>query len=292
MKKLLLATFLMLFVLNLQAQKITADELANRNEHLENLLLDYKEKLVTANAEIARLNRENAELKRRIGILLMKQTKTDADIEELKIERKTLLLNNEVLKRTIEEAKDTEHELKSENQRLALDNQLLSNANKLLEGAAVAADTIQKYQELRIAQQKSVLDKMTNNLAEQCARLTGTYKMPFSSTQLTVVLDEGTAPKPKDVQDMTIEACYQTQGESINDKIIVYFQLYDHEKKEVIRDIAFPLTRTSNVDNINFFEGKFTLPTDRGLRLNQDSYFYEILYLEKVIASGHLKSAS
>lgn len=290
MKKLLLPFVFLLLAVAVFGQKITADELADRNEHLEHLLLDYKEQLLHANREITRLTRENTELKRKINILLMKQTKTDADIELLKQERKTLLLNNEILKQTIAQTKQTENQLRSQNQKLTLDNQLLTNANTLLEEAAVAADTIQKYQELRIIDQKGVIDRMTLNVASQCARLTGTYKIPFSSDELTVVLDEGNAPKPKDLQNMTIEACYQVQGEISNERIIVYFQLYDQNKKEVIRDISFPLSRISSEDNINFFEGKFTLPTDKGLKLNDDEYFYEVKYLEKVIAKGHLQS--
>lgn len=271
-------------------QKITADELANRNEHLESLLLDYKEQLVNANNEIKRLTQENITLKRKINLLLSKEYKTDADIELLKEERKSLLLNNEILKQTIAESKATEEKLKSENQRLSLDNQLLSNANKLLEEAAIAADTIQKYQEVRIENQKEAIDKMTATIAGQCARLTGVYKIPFSSDQLTVVLDKGNAPKPRDIQNMTIEACYQTQGQSLNDKIIVYFLLYDKDKKMVVRDVPFPLSRISSENNVNFFEGDFTIPTDKGLRLMEGEYFYEVKYLEKVIAKGHLKS--
>lgn len=217
MKKLLLPLVFLSFGLCTFGQKITADELADRNERLEHLLLDYKEQLINANAEITRLNRENMELKRKISTLLMKQTKTNADIELLKQERKTLLLNNEILKQTIAETKKTASELRSQNQKLSLDNQLLTNANTLLEDAAVAADTIQKYQELRIVDQTGVIERMTLNVASQCARLTGTYKIPFSSEQLTVVLDEGNAPHPKEIQNMTIEACYQTQGESTNE---------------------------------------------------------------------------
>lgn len=290
MKKLSLIFWLFLLSFGVFAQKITADELANRNELLENLLLDYKEQLANANAEIKRLTLENTELKRKISILLTKEQKTDADIELLKEERKSLLLNNQILKQTIAESKVTKEKLKSENQRLGLDNQLLSNANKLLEEAAVASDTIQKYQEIRIEKQKKAIDKMTATIAGQCARLTGLYKIPFSSNQLTVVLDQGNAPKPRDIQNMTIEACYQTQGKSSNDKIIVYFMLYDKDKRTVVRDIPFPLSRVSSENNINFFEGDYTIPTDRGLRLNDEEYFYEVKYLEKVIAKGHLKS--
>lgn len=286
---LLISLFLILSV-SVFGQKITADKLADRNEHLETLLLDYKEQLVNANNEISRLNRENVELKRKIVILLSKELKTDADIELLKKERKSLLLNNEILKQTIAASKETEEKLRTQNQRLALDNQLLSNANKLLEEAAVAADTIQKYQEIRIKNQKNAIDKITATVAGQCARLTGIYKIPFSSDKLTVVLDQGNSPKPRDIQNMTIEACYQTQGQFANDKIIVYFLLYDKDKRTVIRDIPFPLSRISSDNNLNFFEGDFTMPTDRGLRLNEAEYFYEVKYLEKVIAKGHLKS--
>ncbi|MFK7946689.1 MAG: hypothetical protein AB8G11_03790 [Saprospiraceae bacterium] len=291
MKQLLLIISLLLMLsFNVLGQKITADELADRNEHLESLLLDYKEQLVNANNEITRLTQENAALKRKINLLLSKELKTDADIELLKQERKSLLLNNEILKQTIAESKATTEKLKTENQRLALDNQLLSNANKLLEEAAIAADTIQKYQEIRIENQKNAIDKMTATVAGQCARLTGIYKIPFSADKLTVVLDQGNAPKPRDIQNMTIEACYQTQGQSSNDKIIVYFLLYDRDKKMVVRDVPFPLSRTSSENNVNFFEGDFTIPTDRGLRLNDEEYFYEVKYLEKIIAKGHLKS--
>lgn len=290
MKQLQLLILFLILCISAFGQKITADELADRNERLENLLLDYKEQLVNANNEIARLTRENTELKRKINTLLSKEIKTDADIELLKEERKSLLLNNEILKQTIAASKVTEDKLRSENQRLALDNQLLSNANQLLEEAAVAADTIQKYQEIRIENQKDAINKITAKIAGQCARLTGLYKLPFSSDELTVVLDKGNSPKPRDIQNMTIEACYQTHGQSSNDKIIVYFLLYDKDKRTVIRDIPFPLSRISSDDNVNFFEGDFTIPTDKGLRLNEEEYFYEVKYLEKVIAKGHLKS--
>lgn len=290
MKYFLLLIFLGSMFFGASAQKITADELADRNEHLENLLLDYKEKLVFANSEIARLTRENEALKHSINLLLTKEKKTAADIESLKEERKMLLMNNQALKKTIEERQQTERELKTENQRLKLDNQLITNANKLLEDAANAADTIQRYQEFQIANQREVIRKMTLNYAEQCARLTGAYKIPLSSTRLTVLLDEGTAPKPKDLENMTISACYQLQDEIAKDKIIVYFQLYDDQKREVVREVAFPLNRTSSEDEIHYFEGDFTLPTDKNLQLDLSAYFYEVRYLEQVIASGQLKS--
>ena len=75
MKHFLLSIFFGLIVFGAFAQKITADELADRNEHLENLLLDYKEKLVFANTEITRLTQENEVLKRRINLLLTKEKK-------------------------------------------------------------------------------------------------------------------------------------------------------------------------------------------------------------------------
>ncbi|NJN78557.1 MAG: hypothetical protein HC803_09730 [Saprospiraceae bacterium] len=291
MKHFLLSIFLGLIFFTASAQKISADELANRNEHLENLLLDYKEQLVFANEEIARLTRENEALKRKINILLMKETKTDADIDLLKEERKTLLMNNQILKQTIAESKSKESDLKTLNQRLSLDNQLISNANKLLEGAANAADTIQKYQERKIENQRKVIEKMTLNYASQCARLTGTYKIPFSSTRLNILLNDGNTPKPKDLNDLTIAACYQLQGEAATDKIVVYFQLYDNNKREVVQEVTFPLNKVSSEDEIHYYEGNFTLPTDKGLELNLDAYFYEVRYLENVIASGHFKAS-
>jgi hypothetical protein len=290
MKYFLLLIFLGLTFFDATAQKITADELANRNEHLENLLLDYKEKLIYANAEITRLTQENEVLKQRINVLLSKERKTEADIDVLKEERKMLLLNNQMLKKTIAESKQTESELKSENQRLKLDNQLITNANRLLEGASNAADTIQKYQEFQIEHQREIIRKMTLNYAGECAKLTGLYKIPFSATRLTILLDEGKAPKPKDLENLTIAACYQIQGEVSSEKIIVYFQLYDNHKRAVVREVAFPLNRTSSEDEIHYYEGDFTLPTDKSLELELSEYFYEVRYLEQVIASGHLKS--
>jgi hypothetical protein len=292
MKNFLILFFSGLTFFDMTAQKITADELANRNEHLENLLLDYKEKLVFANAEIARLTQENEVLKQRINILLTKERKIAADIDMLKEERKMLLLNNQMLKNTIAESKRTESELKSENQRLKLNNQLIMNANRLLEEASNAADTIQKYQEFQIENQRKVIRKMALNYAGKCAKLMGLYKVPLSSTRLTILLDEGNnTPKPKELESLTIAACYQLQGEEISsEKIIVYFQLYDDHKRVVVREVAFPLNRISSENEINYYKGDFTLPTDKNLALELNEYFYEVKYLEQVIASGHLKS--
>ena len=291
MKRFLLLIFFGLIAFGASAQKISVDELANRNEHLENLLLDYKEKLIFASTEIARLKQQNEVLKWKINVLLIKEKKTDVDIYLLKQKRKMLLLNNQILKKKIAESKNRELELRLDNQRFRLDNQLVINANKLLEGAANAADTIQKYQEVQIKYQEGIISKMTLSYAEECARLTGIYKVPFSSTELTVLLDEGTSPKPRELENMTISACYQLRDEMANDKIIVYFQLYDNNKREVIREVAFPLNRTNSQGAIYYYEGDFTLPTNKSLQLNLGEYFYEVKYLEQVIASGHLKSS-
>ena len=71
-----------------------------------------------------------------------------------------------------------------------------------------------------------MLSKVSFTSSAQCARLTGIYKIPFSSNRLKVILDEGDAPKPSDLENITIEACYQMNNNRINDKIIVYFQLF------------------------------------------------------------------
>jgi len=272
------------------SQKITAKELAERNEQLEYLVLEYKQQLLAANQKIEALTKENQALTLRINDILSKDVKSDDDIEMLKDERRTLLWNNELLKEMTDEAKTIESKLKAENQQLKLDNQLLKNANKLLEEAAIAADTIQKYQEKKIAEQAAVLAQKDVNISSKCAKLTGIYKIPFSSNRLKVVLDEGNAPKPSDLENMTIEACYQLNKTANQEKIIVYFQLFDKNKQEVVRDIPFSLNKITSESNINFYEGELTFPTNEGLRLNGDSYFYEVKYLENVIASGHLKS--
>jgi hypothetical protein len=286
--------FIIIIVLLLSApvfgQKVTAKELAERNEQLEYLILDYKQRLIAANEKIGILTQQNEELSLRINQILSKDNKSDDDIETLKEERKTLLWNNDLLQEMTSNAKTIEAKLKAQNQQLKLDNQLLRNSNKLLSEAAVAADTIQKYQERKIAEQAEMLSKMNFNSSAQCARLTGTYKVPFSSSRLKVVLDEGSSPKPSELENMTIEACYQLNSTANQNKIIVYFQLFDKNKQEVVRDIPFSLNKIASESNVNFYEGELTFPTDEGLRLNGESYFYEVKYLENVIASGHLKS--
>lgn len=285
----ILITFLLLSTPVL-GQKITAKELAERNEQLEYLILDYKQQLIAANKKIETLTQQNKELTLRINEILSKDNKSDDDIETLKEERKTLLWNNDLLQEMTSEARTVEAKLKAQNQELKLENQLLKNSNKLLSEAAVAADTIQKYQEKKIEEQAEMLSKMNFNSSAQCARLTGTYKVPFSSNRLKVILDDGNAPKPSELENMTIEACYQLNSSTNQNKIIVYFQLFDKNKQEVVRDIPFSLNKIASELNVNFYEGELTFPTDEGLRLNGESYFYEVKYLENVIASGHLKS--
>ncbi len=290
MKNLLPLIIMVLLSTSLMGQKITAKELAERNEQLEFLVLEYKQQLLIANEKIAQLTKQNQALTLRINQILSQGNKSDEDIELLKQERKSLLWNNELLKEMTAEAKSLESKLKAENQQLKLDNKLLKNANKLLEEAAIAADTIQKYQEQKIAKQKAFLAQNNSIVTNRCARLTGTYKVPFSANRLKVVLDEGTAPKPSDLENMTIEACYQLNVTTSQEKIIVYFQLFDKNKQEVVRDIPFSLNKIASELDINFYEGELTFPTNEGLRLNGESYFYEVKYLENVIASGHLKS--
>ena len=55
-------TILILCSLSAFGQKITAKELAERNEKLEYLLLDYKQQLIAANKKIAQLTQENQAL--------------------------------------------------------------------------------------------------------------------------------------------------------------------------------------------------------------------------------------
>lgn len=290
MKNIFIITILLLLSLPILGQKMTAKELAERNEKLEYLILDYKEQLIAANEKIAILIQENKALRFRINQILSKDDKSDGDIVQLKEERRSLLWNNDLLQEMITDAKTVEAKLKAQNQQLALDNKLLKSANNLLKEAAIAADTIEKYQEIKIAEQAAVLSKMSFTSSAQCARLTGTYKIPFSSDRLKVILDEGDAPKPSDLENITIEACYQMNSELTNDKIIVYFQLFDKNKQEVVRDIPFSLNKIARDADLNFYEGELTFPTNEGLRLNGDSYFYEVRYLENIIASGHLKS--
>lgn len=290
MKNLWLLIIILLLSYPLIGQKMTAKELAERNEQLEYLVLDYKQQLIAANQKITQLTQQNKELTTRINDILSKDTKSEDDIELLKEERKTLLWNNDLLKEIVTEAKVVESKLKAQNQELKLDNQLLKNANKLLEEAAAAADTIQKYQEEKIAQQAAMISKMNVSSSSKCAKLTGLYKVPFSSSRLKVILDEGNAPKPSELENVTIEACYQLNINPNYDKIIVYFQLFDKNKQEVVRDIPFALIKTGSESNINFYEGELTFPTNEGLQLSGESYFYEVKYLENVIASGHLKS--
>ncbi len=290
MKNIFILTIFILLSFPLLGQKVSAKELAERNEKLEYLILDYKERLINANKKIARLTQENQALSFRINQILSKDIKSDDDIIKLKEERRTLLWNNDLLQDMVTEAKTVKAQLKAQNQQLKLDNQLLKSANNLLAEAAIASDTIQKYQEKKIAEQAAVLSKISFNSSAKCARLTGSYKIPFSSNRLKVILDQGDAPKPSDLENITIEACYQMNSKLTNDKIIVYFQLFDKNKQEVVRDIPFSLNKTATDTNINFYEGELTFPTNEGLRLNGDSYFYEVKYLENIIASGHLKS--
>ena len=122
MRLFILFGVLLFGVFSLSAQRANSDRLANRNEHLEILLLEYKEQLVEANTKVAKLTRENMQLKRKINQLLRKQSKTEADINQLKKERETLLTNNKILKRTMEESKRTSNLIKNGNQRMKLEN--------------------------------------------------------------------------------------------------------------------------------------------------------------------------
>lgn len=277
--------------IELHAQRTNPDQLANRNEHLETLLLEYKEQLVAANTKVAKLTRENMQLKRKINELLRKQSKTIADINQLKKERETLLNNNKILKRTIEESKKTALLIKNGNHRMKLENKLLENANKLLEEAAIASDTILKYQEMALKSQQKSIKTLIRNYAQDCAQLTGQYKIPLSKDRITILLDESNATKSRDLESVTIDACYQLQKTNAGEKIMVYFQLYDGSKKRVLRDIVFPLKKTSSDKTISYYEGSHTISTAGKYRLKEDKdYFYEVKYLEKVIAKGLLKS--
>ena len=98
--------------------------------------------------------------------------------------------------------------------------------------------------------------------------------------------------KFKELESLTISACYQIQKPITKSKILVYFHLYENDKENVVKEIMFPLNKTNADDSVIYFEGKYTIPTDGKDRLsNNKTYFYEVRYREEVIAKGTLKSS-
>ena len=91
MKKGLLVFILLSIVGTTWAQKrANPQELVDRNEKLEILLLEYKQQLQKTDAIIKRLQRENHTLTREIGLITNKKDKNRDDIKQLMVERQRL----------------------------------------------------------------------------------------------------------------------------------------------------------------------------------------------------------
>ena len=127
-----------------------------------------------------------------------------------------------------------------------------------------------------------------SNYSQKCSEITGQYKSPLSRDVLNVVLD-GTdkGPENKNIESLTVAACFQLPKEESRERVLVYFTLYDKNTEKAIRRIKFAVPKTHKNNNISYYEGTHNIDTKGTLRLSDEiKYYYEITYLENVIAKG------
>lgn len=269
-------------------QRANPQELVNRNEKLEILLLEYKEQLQKTDNTIKRLQQENYTLKREIGNLTQKKDKTRDDITRLMSERQRLLANKLELEENIQQRETTIQLLEEANKKLAKDNRILKTTNALLEEAAMASDTIQLYQDMTIREQEKSIQELISNYSQKCSEIIGQYKAPISRDVLDVVMngnDKG--PESRFIESLTITACFQVPDENYSEKVMVYFTLFDKDTKRVIRKVRFAVPKTHHSSNVSYYEGSHKIKTNSKFELSDDiNYYYEITYLEAVIAKG------
>jgi hypothetical protein len=292
MKKQMLLVFILLSVVGIMnAQKrANPQDLVDRNEKLEILLLEYKEQLQKTDEIIRRLQQENYSLTKEIGSLTQKKDKSREDIKQLIIERQRLLENKIALEENIQQRETTIQLLEEANKKLAKDNQILKSTNAILEEAAMASDTIQLYLDLTIREQEESIKELMSSYAQRCSEITGQYRTPITRDALNVVLDgEEKGPEGKYIESITVTACFQVSDETSNEKVLVYFTLFDKDTKRVVRKVKFLVPKTYNSNNVSYYEGTHTLNTQGRFILSDTvKYYYEITYLENVVAKGAL----
>ena len=272
------------------AQRANPQELVDRNEKLEILLLEYKQQLQKTDAIIKRLQRENHSLTREIGSLTKKKDKSRDDIRQLIVERQRLLANKIELEENIQQRETTIQLLEEANKKLANDNQILKSTNALLEEAAMASDTIQLYLDMTIKEQEESIKELMNSYSQKCSEIIGQYKAPITRDVLDVVMDgKEDGPESKYIESMTITACFQLPDEKTSDRVQVYFTLFDKETKRVVRKIRFLVPKTYHSNNVSYYEGTHKLNTQGKFELSDNvKYAYEITYMEKIVAKGSL----
>lgn len=272
------------------AQRANPQELVDRNEKLEILLLEYKQQLQKTDAIIKRLQRENYSLTKEIGSLTMKKDKSRDDIRQLIVERQRLLANKIELEENIQQRETTIQLLEEANKKLATDNQILKSTNALLEEAAMASDTIQLYLDMTIKEQEESIKELITNYSQKCSEIIGQYKTPITRDVLNVVMDgKGEGPENKYIESMTITACFQLPNEKTSERVLVYFTLYNNETKKVIRKVKFLVPKTYHSNNVSYYEGTHQVSTQGKFALSDNiKYVYEITYMEKVVAKGQL----
>jgi hypothetical protein len=288
MKQQLLLTLLLFLSGSILAQRANPDALANRNAKLEILLLEYKEQLQKNDTRIKELYTKNRTLKKGINTLMGKKDKTGVDINQLMKERNQLLSNKLQIEKTLKQRDITIKLLEDTNRKLQKDNAVLQTNNAILEEAASVADTIQRYQDIRIKKQAKSIQTLIDNYSQKCSEITGQYKSPLSRDILNVVLDGSEkGPNNKNIESLTVSACFQLPTETAKEKVIVYFTLFDKKNEKAIRRIRFAVPKTENLDNISYYEGRHRIDTKGQLQLSDGvKYYYEITYLENIIAKG------
>ncbi len=288
--KILTLFILLLMSISVFGQRANPDAMAARNTKLEILLLEYKEQLNKANTTINRLNTENHTLKKEINILMGKKDKTRFDIDKLVQERNRLLSNKIRLQRTLKQRELTVKLLAETNDKLKKDNEVLQTNNIMLEEAAVIADTIQRYQGMTILQQEENIKELISNYAQKCSEVTGQYKSPLSRDVLNVVLDGSEkGPENNFIESLTVSACFQISAAQANERVIVYFTLFEkgNYRNKIVRKVRFAIPKTHVNSNISYYEGSHRLDTKGQLKLSDEvKYYYEITYLEDIIAKG------
>ena len=291
MKKGLLVFILLSIVGTTWAQKrANPQELVDRNEKLEILLLEYKQQMHKTDAIIKRLQSENRSLTKEIGLITNKKDKSRDDIQQLMVERRRLLSNKVALEQNIQQRETTIQLLEEANKKLATDNRILKSTNALLEEAAIVSDTIQLYLDMTIREQEESIKELINNYSQKCSEIIGQYKAPITRDVLDVVMDgKEEGPESKYIESMTITACFQLPNEKTSERVLVYFTLYDKETKRVVRKIKFLVPKTYHSRNISYYEGTHKLSTQGKFELSDNvKYSYEITYMEKIVAKGVL----
>lgn len=290
MKQLLFILSLLTITMTGWAQRANPQDIVNRNEKLETLLLEYKQQLQKTDITIKRLQAESWTLKREIGSLTSKKDKSRDDISKLIIERQRLFANKLELEESILQRETTIALLEEANKRLATDNKILKSTNALLEEMAMASDTIQLYQDLTIKEQEENIKELMVFYGQKCSEIIGQYKAPINRDMLNVVMDgEEKGPESKYIESLTITACFQIGELEASEKVLVYFTLFDGDSKKVVRKVRFAVPKTHKNSNISYYEGSHKINTRGKFELSDDvKYYYEITYLEAIIAKGSL----